>query len=86
MSQRQQLRLVFSNNTIPLSPRPQISRSGSRRCSQNTVSTSAFIRTMENLEKANPVYASVLEKLARQMIARAEADVLTNEGIGDREG
>lgn len=86
MSQRHQLRLAFSNNTLSFSPRqrqpyskpPRTSRAKSPRDSQTTESmSSAFLLTMRELERVNPVYAHVLEKLARQMIVRAEADVAT---------
>lgn len=77
MPPRQQLRLIFSNNTMRFSPRPRTSRSVSPQCSPNVGSTSPFLQTMTVLERVNPAYAHVLEKLARQMIARAEADVAT---------
>jgi hypothetical protein len=40
---------------------------------------SPFLRTMQELQQQNPVYANVLERLARQMIARASADVSTEQ-------
>lgn len=72
-----QIKLAFSNNTLPFSPRPKKSRSGSRTPSHNKDIPCSFVATMLELKRVSPAHANVLERLARQMIARAEADVTT---------
>lgn len=77
MSQRQQLYLAFSNNTMLSSRRPKKCSISSSLRSANKGSKSQFIKTMCELERVNPVHARVLEKLARQMITRSASDVST---------
>ncbi len=72
-----QLRIVFSNNTLSFSPRPKKSSETSLKRSGSRGSTSPFLATMRELESVSPVYARVLERLARQMIERTIADVQT---------
>lgn len=74
-----QPRLVFSNNTLPFSPPPKTSRSDSRTPSRRKALRCPFLDTMIELKRVSPAHASVLEKLAKQMIARTLADVSTNE-------
>jgi hypothetical protein len=72
-----QLRLVYSNNTTNCStPRPKSRRNSSPRSSR-TADRSSYLNTMLELEQVSPVYATVLEKLARQMINRSEVDIAT---------
>ena len=78
MSQRQQLRLIFSNSNLQTSsPRQKMLRYDSLKRSSSKASTSPFLTTMRRLERVSPVHAHVLERLARQMIARATADIQT---------
>lgn len=77
MVQRQQLRLIFSNNMKLCSPPPKMSHSDSGTHSRRRGGNSKFLATMRELEKVSPGHAHVLERLARQMITRANSDVST---------
>lgn len=69
MSQRQQLRLVFSQS-IPVSSQPlKMSLSSSPRRSRKP-RDSAFVVKMRELEKLSPEYADVLAGIADGIIAQ----------------
>lgn len=72
MSQRQQLRLVFSSGTMICSKRPTMLRASySAPSPSSRRKESSFLKRMRELEKESPTHVPVLERLAEEVLTVA---------------